>query len=88
VRLHQSQIAVYLRFYLKRSFQIEQFQFEHAGLELSLGEHDERTVVDLLIDQIEFCDVIMLNKIDLIDQAQQDQLTHHVVAVSRLNRNL
>jgi len=40
----------------------------------SLGEQDERTVVDLLIDQIEFCDVIMLNKIDLIDQAQQDQL--------------
>jgi len=40
----------------------------------SLGEQDERTVVDLLIDQIEFCDVILLNKIDLIDQAQQDQL--------------
>ncbi len=40
----------------------------------SLGEQDERTVVDLLIDQIEFCDVIVLNKIDLIDQAQQDQL--------------
>ncbi|EXC07095.1 zinc metallochaperone GTPase ZigA [Acinetobacter baumannii] len=40
----------------------------------SLGEQDERTVVDLLIDQIEFCDVIVLNKIDLIDRAQQDQL--------------
>ncbi|MFI7981035.1 zinc metallochaperone GTPase ZigA [Acinetobacter baumannii] len=40
----------------------------------SLGEQDERTVVDLLIDQIEFCDVIVLNKIDLIDQAQQDHL--------------
>ncbi|WP_335972590.1 zinc metallochaperone GTPase ZigA [Acinetobacter calcoaceticus] len=41
----------------------------------SLGEQDERTVVDLLIDQIEFCDVIIVNKIDLIDQAQQEQLT-------------
>ncbi|MFY5899971.1 zinc metallochaperone GTPase ZigA [Acinetobacter pittii] len=40
----------------------------------SLGEQDERTVVDLLIDQIEFCDVIVLNKIDLIDLAQQEQL--------------
>ena len=32
----------------------------------SLGEEDERTVVDLLVDQIEFCDVLILNKTDLI----------------------
>ncbi|RRO03299.1 zinc metallochaperone GTPase ZigA [Pectobacterium aquaticum] len=40
----------------------------------SLGEGDERSVVDLLIDQIEFCDVIILNKTDLIDAAQQQKL--------------
>lgn len=40
----------------------------------SLGEFDQRTVVDLLIDQIEFCDVIILNKTDLIDEHQKSQL--------------
>ncbi|MFT4063591.1 zinc metallochaperone GTPase ZigA [Paraburkholderia sp.] len=40
----------------------------------SLGDEDERTVVDLLIDQIEFCDVIVLNKVDLIDDAGRERL--------------
>jgi len=40
----------------------------------SLGELDQRSIVDLLIEQIEFCDVILLNKVDLIDVPQCDQL--------------
>ncbi|QUG73585.1 GTP-binding protein (plasmid) [Erwinia sp. E602] len=40
----------------------------------SLGEQDRRSVVDLLIDQIEFCDVLVLNKTDLIDEQQRGQL--------------
>lgn len=38
----------------------------------SLGEQDQRTLVDLLVEQIEFANVIILNKIDLIDDAQKD----------------
>ncbi|WP_109479427.1 zinc metallochaperone GTPase ZigA [Paraburkholderia sp. C35] len=40
----------------------------------SLGDEDERTVVDLLIEQIEFCDVIVLNKLDLIDDVGRERL--------------
>ncbi len=48
----------------------------------SLGDEDQRTVVDLLIEQIEFCDVIVLNKVDLIDAAQREQL---MAILHRLN---
>ncbi|KAB2923322.1 MAG: GTP-binding protein [Dechloromonas sp.] len=35
----------------------------------SLGEDDQRPVVSLLIEQVEFCDVIVLNKTDLLPAA-------------------
>jgi len=48
----------------------------------SLGEHDERSVVDLLIEQVEFCDVLVLNKIDLVDATERARL---MALLHRLN---
>ncbi|MBP3962964.1 GTP-binding protein [Paenibacillus lignilyticus] len=40
----------------------------------AVGEDDTRDVVDLLIDQIEFCDVLLLNKCDMINRSELVQL--------------
>ena len=36
----------------------------------SLGEEDRRTLVDLLVEQIEFANVILLNKVDLVSSEE------------------
>jgi len=40
----------------------------------SLGDEDTRTVVDLLIEQIEFCDVLVVNKTDLVTPEERERL--------------
>ncbi len=41
----------------------------------SLGEEDERSVADLLVDQVEFADIILISKTDLVDEETVDRLT-------------
>ncbi|MEC3884866.1 GTP-binding protein [Halobacillus sp. HZG1] len=41
----------------------------------AVGEEDERNLADLLIDQIEFCDVLLLNKCDMVTEEQLNALT-------------
>lgn len=48
----------------------------------TLGEEDERSITDLLIEQIEFADVILVGKIDLISSSEREEL---IAILQRLN---
>ena len=48
----------------------------------TLGEDDERSITDLLIEQIEFADVILISKIDLISSTARREL---IAILERLN---
>ena len=41
----------------------------------TLGDDDERSISDLLIEQVEFADVLLLSKIDLISRHEREELT-------------
>ena len=48
----------------------------------TLGESDERSITDLLIEQVEFADVILISKIDLISSDERQEL---MAILQRLN---
>ena len=48
----------------------------------TLGEDDERAITDLLIEQVEFADVILISKIDLISSTDRREL---MAILRRLN---
>ncbi|EUB83621.1 zinc metallochaperone GTPase ZigA [Pseudomonas sp. GM30] len=48
----------------------------------TLGDEDERSITDLLIEQIEFADVLLISKIDLISRQEREEL---MAILKRLN---
>ena len=49
---------------------------------IGLSEEDERNIVDLLVDQVEFANVIIINKTDLVSESELGQLKQ---IIRRLN---
>ncbi len=57
---------------------------------LALNDQDERTLVNLLVDQIEFANVIILNKTDLVSDselARLEGIVHHLNPEARIVRS-
>ncbi len=52
--------------------------------EAALDDEDARTVVDLLVEQVEFANVIVISKVDLVTPAEVDHLE---VILRQLNRD-
>ena len=63
----------------------------------SLGQDDERSVADLLVDQVEFADVLLISKTDLVEASETERLkailktlnTHaRIIPISNGNVNI
>lgn len=55
-----------------------------ADRRIGVSEEDDRNIVDLLVDQIEFANVIIINKVDLVSSYELEQLEQ---IIRRLNPN-
>ena len=51
----------------------------------SLGEEDQRSVADLLVDQVEFADIILISKTDLVNQKDIDKLKAVILSLIHIS---
>jgi G3E family GTPase len=57
-----------------------------AERKIGISEEDERNVVNLLVDQIEFANVIVISKCDLVDEERIKELEHLLRLMSPTSR--
>jgi G3E family GTPase len=70
----------FLTFVLNRAVPACLFVDHRYGEEVE--KEDDRSISELLVDQIEFADVILVNKVDLVNAAQRRRITS---LISNLN---
>ncbi|KAJ5099985.1 hypothetical protein N7532_006986 [Penicillium argentinense] len=66
-------VTVIDAFNLLSNFDTTEFLSDRYGRDEIVPE-DERTISDLMVDQIEFADVLIINKVETIDQAKRDKI--------------
>lgn len=66
-------VTVIDAFNLLSSFDTTEFLSDRYGKDEIVPE-DERTISDLMVDQIEFADVLIVNKVESVDQQTRDKI--------------
>lgn len=66
-------VTVIDAFNLLSNFDTSEFLSDRYG-EKEIVPEDERTISDLMVDQIEFADVLVINKIDAVDEKTRVQI--------------
>lgn len=74
-------VSVVDAFNLFHNFSTSEFLSDRYGKDNIIPE-DERTITDLMVDQIEFADVIIVNKMDLVDEATKFRV---LALITKLN---
>src|SRR3989338_5352583 len=72
----------YCPYTLSKKYRLKIHRKKKKRLKKEIHNHNEKNLCHLLIDQIEFADVILLNKIDLVSE---DEIKEIRAIISKLN---